>query len=98
MYTPEELQTLKEKNQHDEALQFLRRFDRKQLAEMLADCRWEYREKEMQEASRRGEIRKLEQRLEAANEKIDELEDQNTLLEIEQTLLKFRLKTGESDD
>jgi len=74
MYTPEELQALKEKNQHDEALQFLKRFDRKQLAEMLADCRWEYREKEMQEASRRGEIRKLEQRLEAANEKIDELE------------------------
>ena len=66
-----DLKDLKEKNQHDEALQFLKRFDRKQLAGMLADCRWEYREMEMREASRRGEIRKLEQRLEAALRRVE---------------------------
>jgi hypothetical protein len=63
MYTPEELQAMKSKFQREEAPQLLKRFDRKQLAEMLADCKWEYREAKMLEASRRGEIRKLKQRL-----------------------------------
>ena len=61
-----DLKDLKEKNHRTESREYLKRFDRKQLAGMLADCRWEYREMEMREASRRGEIRKLEQRLEAA--------------------------------
>ena len=62
---------LKEKHHRTESLEFLKRFDRKQLAGMLADCRWEYREIDMREASRRGEIRKLEQRLDAALRKVE---------------------------